>query len=178
MFSTKEYFAIFGAGVALSLLYFVCRFSIAINVDAAEVVGGIAVFLQCIPFLIYSALTVIHVFILYLSRKFMDRSVEGDFKKTYKLFNYSEVLTVASILGIFVMSMDIPNYVNILKADFSMAVKLSFFPYWLTCTLFDRWNYAIMWHLPFTVFSIVLELITYKKYFKAKQRFTYLYPSV
>lgn len=178
MFSTKEYFAVFGVGIALSLLCFICRLCIALNAAAANIVGGIAVFLQCIPFVLYLVLTVIHINILYLSRKFMDRSVEGDFKKTYKLFNYSELLTVASVLGIMLMSMDVPNFINILKTDFSTAVKLSFFPYWLTCDLFNRWDYAIMWHLPFTVFSAALEVFTYTKYFKAKERFTYLYPSV
>ena len=165
-------------GLSLSILYVIFKFCITINSATANMIGGVLIALQIIPFALYLALTVIHIKILYLSKKFMDRSVEGDFKKTYQLFNYSELLTVLSAFGILIMSIDIPTFINILKENFSIAVKLSFFPYWLTCDLFNRWDFAVMWHLPFTVFSVVLEIFTYAKYFKAKQRFTYLYPSV
>lgn len=149
-----------------------------LNSDTADLVSAIVVFFQIIPFILYSALIYFHVKMLYLSGKFLNRSVEGDFKKTSRLLNYSEMITVLSVFWIFLLLTDIPTFINLWAEYPAAAAKLSLFPYWLICDISYRWDYAIMWFLPFTLFSAVLEIVTYTKYYKAKKLFTYLYPSV
>ncbi|MBD5081522.1 MAG: hypothetical protein HDT44_07130 [Ruminococcaceae bacterium] len=177
MFSTKEY-ALVALELAFSILYFICQLCMMIDSKTAELVSIIVVFFQIIPFVLYTLLTFIHIKMLYLSAKFMKRSVEGDFKQTFTLLKYSEMITVLCVFWVFLFSIDISTFINIWADYPAAAAKLTFFPYWLTCDISYRWTYAIMWFLPYTVFTVILELVTYSKYYKAKKRFTFFYPSV
>lgn len=182
MFSDKEFLLVFGGGLSTALLYMVCKLSVTIDISAAEVIGFLLPFLQLIPLSLYLTLLVIHINLLYESRKFMGKSVDGSFKNTFKLLNYSEVITVICVFWVFLIFIDIPTFYTAWASEPAGAAKMSFFPYWLFDTFIRggnyNWRFAVLWHLPFTIFTVIFEIITYSKYFKARHRYTNMYPSV
>ncbi len=182
MFSDKEFLLVFGGGMGLSFFYLILRLSAGVDNKAEMVVSGTMIFMQIIPFLLYMALLVIHIKMLYYAKRFMDKSVEGEFKKSFKLLNYSEMITVLSVFWILLISADFPNFYESWAQNPVSALKISFFPYWFFETFMHgrtgNWQFTILWHLPLTVFSALFEVFTYKKYYKAKHRYTHMYPSV
>lgn len=186
MFSDKEYILIGGVGIGVSFCYFILRISIPLTSALGGMIDWVLSYVRIMQSLViipFAILTVLHIRMLYEARKFMDDKLKEGFKDSYKLLYWSETITVVIVLTLLFGLLDLPYYISAWKLDPIRALKLSFYPYWwyeayLTSYSLTSYQYAVVWYYPLFLFSLIFEIITYKKYFFAKSIYCHLHPSV
>ncbi len=185
MFSDKEYIIVCGGGLGVCFWFFILRISGALSNGQTPWVFEHMRSMQSLVIIPFAILIYLHIRMLYEARKFMDDKLKEGFKDSYKFLYWSETISVVIALTFIFGLFDLPYYIDAWNSDPIWALKLSFYPYWwyeafLTGFLHGSTSYqtAVVWYYPLFIFSLVLEIITYKKYFFAKSIYCHLHPSV
>ena len=183
--SNKEVAVFAGSiGFGLSYMIFKIAYEYAKNVNGQDVkaIRDFMVRYQVLVFLLYVVLFLLHLFMIYISRRFVKDPVKENFEKSGWLVGASGTLWLFVAISLIMALFDGTNFLAMWTLKTGEALKFSCFFYWFYRVYNDPIpelsQYAVLWQLPMILIEVVVGLHSYNRYYNAKKLFLHLYPNL
>lgn len=185
MFSYKE-LVVFAGSIGFGLSYMIFKLSYEMAKTMAdqdvEAIRDFMLRYQVLVFLMYAALILVHLLMIYVSRRFVKDPVKENFTNSGWLVSASGTLWLFVAISLIMSLFDGFNFLAMWVLQTGEALKFSCFFYWFYRVFNDPVpelsQIAVLWQIPMIFLEIFIGLRAYKRYYDAKRLFTHLYPNI
>lgn len=185
MFSYKE-LVVFAGSIGFGISYMIFKLSYEMAKTMAdqdvEAIRDFMLRYQVLVFFLYVALFLVHLLMLYVSKRFVKDPVKENFENSGWLASASGTLWLFVAISLIMALFDGFNFLAMWALQPGEAVKFSCFFYWFYRVYNDPIpelsQIAVLWQIPMILLEVIFGLFAYSRYYDAKKLFNHLYPNL
>lgn len=185
MFSYKEV-VVFASSIGFGISYMIFKLSYEMAKTMAdqdvEAIRDFMLRYQVLVFFLYVALILVHLLMLYVSRRFVKDPVKDNFENSGWLASASGTLWLFVAISLIMAMFDGFNFLAMWAVQPGQAAKFSCFFYWFYRVYNDPVpelsQIAVLWQIPMILLEVLIGFLAYRRYYDAKRLFVRLYPNI